>query len=186
MQLQGQPDSAWTRALGLEPSQFQGDAYHVAIAVLDVPDSHAMAVLTTCLKWLQEEGNAGQLAAAGYPAATVTQQLQEVLGVLPEPVNAADAAAAVAAFSLLVQRLQALGLALNTLAVPQACNNPACTTLAGPTELATVSRRNCVCASCRVARYCSRGCQTQHGKQYKPVCKALAGAAAAEQGNASG
>jgi hypothetical protein len=179
MQLQqGEPVSAWASTLGLVPLSGNCGYFHAAIAVLHGAKPLAMTVVGTCLEWLQLQGNAGQLAAAGYPAAALMQQLQAVLDVLPGPVNAADAAAAAAAFGLLAQRLQALGLALNTLAVPHACNNPACTMLEGPAKLVTVSRRSCMCAACRVARYCSRGCQKQHWKQHKPVCGALAGAAA--------
>ena len=155
-QHQGESASAWSVVAGLNER-------HAIIAMGPAPKSLAESVLSTCLAWLQLQDNAGQLAAAGYPAeAVMMQQLQSVLDVLPEPFNAPDAAAAESALGLLVQRLQALGLALNTLAVPHACNNPACTTLVGPTELATVSRRSCMCAGCRVARYCSRGCQKQH------------------------
>jgi hypothetical protein len=176
-QLQGDSASAWSVATGL-------NEWHALIAMWLDTKSLAGSVLSTCLEWLQEEGKIGQLTAAGYPAEAAMQQVQEVLDVLPEPFNAPDAAAAESALGLLVQQLQGLGLVLNTLAVPHACNNPACTSLAAPTELATVSRRSCMCAGCRVARYCSRVCQKQHWKQHKPVCKALAGAAAAEQGQA--
>jgi hypothetical protein len=180
-QLEGEPESVWDSALRVTSSKLCAEACHAATAIFNGPHSLAASVLSTCLKWLQLQGNAEQLTAAGYPISEVLQQVQEVLAVLPEPVNAADAAAAVTAFDLLVQRLQRLGLAVNTLAVPHACNNPACTTFAGPTTLVTVSGRSCVCAGCRVARYCSRGCQKQHWQQHKPVCRTLADGTAGDQ-----
>jgi hypothetical protein len=81
-----------------------------------------------------------------------------------------------------LQQMRLTGQSLCYMAVPCLCNNPACTNISGPTELSLVSGRSCVCGGCRVAHYCSRACQSQHWKQHKPVCKALAvaeGAAAA-------
>ena len=76
--------------------------------------------------------------------------------------------------------LQAAGMALNTLAHEQACNNPTCSKVSGATDIKMVSTFSCVCAGCGVARYCSRACQKQHWKkQHKPVCEALAALLAA-------
>lgn len=38
-----------------------------------------------------------------------------------------------------------------------------------------------MCGGCKVAHYCSKTCQTQHWKQHKPMCAALAARAAAEE-----
>jgi hypothetical protein len=81
-------------------------------------------------------------------------------------------------------RLQTAGYALTSLAVPHCCNNPACTNTAGPSEAQLVIGGSNLCGGCRVARYCSRSCLRQHWGQHKPVCKALAAAAAAQAGGA--
>jgi hypothetical protein len=129
-----------------------------------------------------------ELAAAGYPAQEAAQQVDAVLAVLEQFGEVTDAAAAVATLGKVAQALQALGLVLSTLAVSYACNcnNPRCcsgsgsssSSMAGRTELESVSGRSCICAGCLVARYCCRGCQKAHWKQHKPVCKALAAATA--------
>jgi hypothetical protein len=87
-------------------------------------------------------------------------------------------AAAEAVFDTLRQQLQAAGIALSTLPTHVACNSFSCINRAGPSELLLVSSRSCVCSGCRTARYCCRECQKQHWKQHKPVCTALAAAAA--------
>jgi hypothetical protein len=109
-----------------------------------------------------------QMSAAGYDVAGLQQQLCAL-----EKWCDADS------LGLTVQdlaALKALGLALTNLAFPCACNNPACTQLLGPVELQLVNGRSCICAGCRVARYCCRRCQSPHWKQHKPVCKAIAAA----------
>jgi hypothetical protein len=73
--------------------------------------------------------------------------------------------------------LQEAGTALGALAGPLTCNNPSCLNMEGPSEAALVSGRNCVCAGCKVARYCCGACQKEHWKQHKPVCAALKAAA---------
>jgi len=83
------------------------------------------------------------------------------------------------------QALEALGVTLNTLAIPHACNNPCCSNLSGPSELQLVGGRSATCAGCLTARYCGNLCQRAHWKQHKPVCKALAAAAAASTGGTS-
>jgi hypothetical protein len=79
------------------------------------------------------------------------------------------------------QELEATGAALSMLAVPAACNNPSCSNMAGPSEVALVSGRSCVCGGCRVAHYCSKACQKHHWKQHKPICAALVARAAVQE-----
>jgi hypothetical protein len=84
-----------------------------------------------------------------------------------------------ASLTALAQQLRATGVMFCSIAVPHFCNNPACGSISGPTEVQLVSGRSCICAGCRTARYCGRDCQQAAWKQHKPVCKALATRAAA-------
>jgi hypothetical protein len=92
----------------------------------------------------------------------------------------------------LTASLQQLGQVLTAFAVPLYCNNPICRSATGPTEQSLVGGRSCICAGCRIARYCGRDCQRVHWKRHKPVCKALvarsapAAAAGAETGHVVG
>jgi hypothetical protein len=104
------------------------------------------------------------------------QQLQEQLGVLLTAQQGMQQGLTDASIAALVQQLQATGAMLSSIAVPHFCNNPACVNLSGATEAQLVSGRSCVCAGCRIARYCGRACQRAAWKQHKPVCKALAAA----------
>ena len=139
--------------------------------------------------WLQV--NSPQLIAAGYPV----QSLQEEVLALGGVANAAMqslavdmsagstfSAVTVARFGELVQQMRVVWAALGVVPVPNFCNNSSCVTVCGPSEVLLVSGRSCICAGCRTARYCGRGCQRQAWKQHKPVCKALAAAAAATAG----
>jgi len=120
-----------------------------------------------------------QLNQAGYSSwAAIPAQLQPMVdaaGALVMPDGSAPSQDQV---STAAELMTTLGLSLNSLAFPTACNNPRCSNLSGPSELLLVSGRGKMCAGCLVARYCSRDCQRQHWKQHKPVCKALAAAAA--------
>jgi hypothetical protein len=133
-----------------------------------------IGILSVVQQWLQAGSTCAQLVAAGYAPRAVLEQLQEVSAawqaLQDRPPDTAGALVA-------AQLLQSTGLALCSFAVPCMCNNPGCTSMAGLTELASVSGRSCICGGCRVARYCGRACQRAAWKQHKPVCGALSVAA---------
>lgn len=90
-------------------------------------------------------------------------------------------AALQAAVAELAQQLHGWAEAAAAIPVPHFCNNPGCSTASGVSEVALVSGKSCMCGGCKVARYCSKGCQTKHWKVHKPACKALAAAATAAE-----
>jgi hypothetical protein len=132
-------------------------------------------IINAYIYWLDGPGVADKLSAAGYQPQQVQQALLELMTARQEAAGSSDAAA----LRVLVQALQAAGQALGCLATPVCCNNPACCSLGGSTEVQSVSGKGCICAGCRTARYCDHACQRAHWKLHKPVCKALAPAAAA-------
>jgi hypothetical protein len=74
----------------------------------------------------------------------------------------------------LVRVLVSLGEALSMFALPYCCNNPSCSNTAGLTEASIVSGKGCICAGCKVARYCGKACQAAHWKPtHKAVCRML-------------
>jgi hypothetical protein len=83
----------------------------------------------------------------------------------------------------LAKRLQQLAsVVINQLPQPHCCNNPGCRNLEGLSEHELVSGKSSRCSGCKVARYCSRECQTEHWGApagHKAVCKRLRAAAAA-------
>jgi hypothetical protein len=134
-------------------------------------------------QWLAAAGTVQQLADMGYQqAANLQQQLAEAAEALqplrPQlmQLRAADASAALLAAQ---EQLQTAGAALACFAIPQACNNLACSNVCGPSEAQLVGGRTCICGVCLKARYCCRACQRAAWRQHKPVCNALATAAAA-------
>jgi len=125
-------------------------------------------------KWLADDRVSAQMAADGY----TPQQLQEQLEQLVEARHAAADGMDEASLIAFLEKLRAVAQALSVLAVEPMCNNPGCSNVSGQTELGLVSGRSCKCSCCRIAHYCCRSCQRAHWKQHKPVCRALAGAAA--------
>jgi hypothetical protein len=75
-----------------------------------------------------------------------------------------------------MQQLKAAGLALSTLPITAACNNPNCTSLSGASEQGVSCK---ACSACHLAVYCQRSCQQQHWGAHKAVCQAVQAAAAA-------
>ena len=145
--------------------------------------------LAAVVQWLA----APDTAALGYQVQDMQQQLAEAAGGLSK--GLADltgaaaasahmtaeekAAAASAVYEGVQQQLQAASSVLACFAISHACNNPSCSNLCGPSEARLVSGRTCNCSGCRTARYCGKVCQRAAWRQHKPVCKALATAAAA-------
>jgi hypothetical protein len=117
-----------------------------------------------------------RLAAAGCAPRQLQQQIEALLSAQQGVQQGLLTDASLAA---LVQQLQVVGGLLTGIALPHFCNNPACGNASGPTDVRLVSGRSCMCAGCLTARYCGRDCQRVALKQHKPVCKALAAAAAA-------
>jgi hypothetical protein len=85
----------------------------------------------------------------------------------------------------LVTQLQALAFALSALPIDCACNDPTCGSFLGLSEQGEVMGRAHMCGGCRVARYCSKLCQTMHWKQHKAACRAMAPAQAQQAGTAA-
>jgi uncharacterized membrane protein YgcG len=143
-----------------------------------MPVDSMESLIDSLAQWvsgLQAPAVLSQLAAAGC----AQQQLQQQLDALLAAQQGTRQGLTDASLAALVQQLRMTGRMLCGIAVPHFCNNAACGNLSGPTEVRLVSGRSCLCAGCLTARYCGRDCQRAAWKQHKPVCKALAAAAAA-------
>jgi hypothetical protein len=150
--------------------------------------------LACVVQWLLAAGTVQQLAALGYQPQDLQQQLAattRAVAKLTTNLRAVDMcandanpltginSAAGAVFTDIQKQLQAAGSVLAGFAIPHACNNPVCSNLCGPSEARLVGGRSCICAGCNTARYCGKTWQRAAWRQHKPVCKALAAAAAA-------
>jgi hypothetical protein len=156
------------------PGWFQGQA----AATADPCQLEQMVPMVT--PWLETITSSATLTALAAAARGDSQKFQQQLEALAAAQQAVrQEGVSEASLAALVQQLQATGVMLSSVAVPHFCNNPACVNISGLTELQQVSGRSCICAGCRTARYCGRDCQRQAWRQHKPVCKALAAAAAA-------
>jgi hypothetical protein len=148
-----------------------------------LPPWQLEVLVSAVLAWVgsvtSEAAHTALAAAAGGDLQQFRQQL-EALSAAQQVVR--QEGVTDASLAALVQQLQETGVMLSNIAVPHFCNNPACVNISGATEVQLVSGRSCICAGCHTARYCGRVCQRQAWQQHKPVCKALAAAAAAAEG----
>jgi hypothetical protein len=145
--------------------------------------------------WLAAQHNSQQLEASGYSTTALLRQLRSLHAVslltaatasAPKDSAARPAESSSSNCASLCEQLCAAGTALTAFAIPNACNNPTCANVSGPSEAQIVGSRSCVCAGDLIARYCSKACQKKHWRVHKSVCKALAAAAAAARSAASG
>jgi hypothetical protein len=117
-----------------------------------------------------------ELSAAGYDLGPIVQGCEVVAACYPEVAQTEGVPDAVVdeRFGRLIKALVSVGNALSMFAVPHCCNNPSCSNTAGLTEASLVSGKGCICAGCKVARYCGKACQAAHWKVvHKPVCRML-------------
>jgi hypothetical protein len=143
--------------------------------------------LADVVQWLVEPGTKQQLGALGYKPQKLQQQLQgiaelllSVSSTLPASVTMPDScSAALAGLRAAQKQLKAAGSVLASFAIRQACNNPACSNMGGPSEVQLVNGPSTKCGRCRTARYCGAACQRAAWPQHKAVCKSLEAAAAA-------
>jgi hypothetical protein len=141
--------------------------------------------LAEVVQWLAADSTMQQLITLGYQPQDMQQQLSPAAEALPHLITnlqaanpSADGVDAVVAFLQAAQlQLLAADRVLASFGIPHACNNPACSSLDGPSEAQLVGGRSCTCAGCLTARYCGRACQRATWRQHKPVCKVLAAAA---------
>jgi hypothetical protein len=126
-------------------------------------------------QWLEAPGRLLLLSTAGLCEMRLSVHIVSLLGSVEslEHLEGSAPLHRVTVSKGTLQQLEQLGEALNSLAMPYACNNPLCRNLSGPTELELVGSRSCKCSGCRTACYCGKECQRQHWKQHKPVCKAI-------------
>jgi hypothetical protein len=136
-----------------------------------------MSLVDAVLAYISERSSlhAG-LSATGYDLGLIVQGFEGLVTCCTElgqwlSIPAVEVPERVA---VVIKALVSVGQALSMFAVPHCCNNPSCSNTAGLTEASIVSGKGCICAGCKVARYCGKACQAAHWKPtHKPVCRML-------------
>jgi hypothetical protein len=120
--------------------------------------------VVVCRDWLCSSNTLGQLSAAGYNCQPLVQLLLDSVIAHQDAATTAVTAAATAPTAVgecqtavdwvckLATQLQALGLALTTLPIDCACNDPTCGSLFGKSEQGEVMGSKRLCGGCRMAR----------------------------------
>jgi hypothetical protein len=144
--------------------------------------------LAAVAQWLAAAGTVQQLTTLGYQPVYLQQQLTAAAHALPVAtlsnsslfpgVSSDSCSAAATLLKAAQEQLLVAGRVLSGFAIPHACNHMACSNFCCPSEAQLVGGRSCICAGCCTARYCGKICQRAAWRQHKPICKALAAAAA--------
>lgn len=119
---------------------------------LVVPASIVGSMLQHCEVWLGTPSVSQQLVAVGYYPLGLQQAAAEALAAWDD---AKQDMSNSSRRGTLVQKLQAAGAALASVALRCVCNNPWCGNVGGATELGIVSGKGHKCNGCRAAYYCS-------------------------------
>lgn len=119
-----------------------------------------------------------QLVAMGYLVEELCGQLDDAADLLLLPEFRGDSTLTPAKLQVVAKKLEAVALALNNLPFADACNNPRCVNLNGPSERALVAGDN-TCSKDGTACYCSSSCRATHWAQHRYACRALSAAKAA-------
>jgi hypothetical protein len=118
-----------------------------------------------------------RLLSAGYDLKPIVQGIETLLASYREValMHCEPDAVVVDRVSSLIGALVSLGDALSVFAVCHCCNNPRCGNTRGLSEKAIVCGSGCLCAGCKVARYCGKACQQACWTPgaHKPACKML-------------
>jgi hypothetical protein len=196
---EGQQEPRPSLELWLQPSAAaEAEAAFVTYAKLGLNYARISGLVAPVAYFLELPAVADELKARGYSEqyAWLMHLLQDLQSMLaPQPFASQPAAAPAQGLSVdaaatdfapanihsfaVRAQLSCVGMALNNFAIPNACNNPHCSSVLGPSEARLAVGRSCKCGGSLIAHYyCGRACQRQHRAQHKPVCKALAAAAA--------
>lgn len=133
------------------------------------------AVVTDLIGLLAQGGSLHVgLSAAGDDVGPIVQGLEALAvcysRVVVQTQHVLDDSEVVERVSGLIKGLESLGQALSVFAVPHCCNNPRCVNISGLLEASIVSGKGCICAGCKVARYCGKPCEAAHWEGGTQAC----------------
>jgi hypothetical protein len=137
-------------------------------------------LLEDCATWLIMPSVSQRLAAMGYDPWALLHAAEEATKAWDNAER--DSSSSSSLIATLVEKLQAAGEALASIAVRGVCNNPFCENVGGAAEQGIVTGKGHKCSGCRTAYYCSPRCQRLSWPKHKAVCKALAAAGSRRAG----